>query len=134
MLFRFILFMVVMLFLGMAYGDYFWRSRILKRIFKVLAFDGPRASATEQISHYFCGMTIFAFFNMIASVVFHRPFDEADWFSYLIAALAGGLIKESADFIFDYFSKRKWHPRDSVVDLSFWILGGLTAPLLKFWL
>ena len=123
-----------MLFLGMAYSDYFWRFRAFKRVFKFLAFDGPRASATEQIAHYFCGMTVFAVFNMLACVLFNRDPIEVGWLSYSLAALAGGLIKEGADFTFDYFAKKKWKPRDSFVDLSFWILGGLTAPLLKAWL
>ncbi len=134
MLFRFILFMSVMIFLGMAYGDYFWRSRILKRIFETLAFDGPRASATEQIGHFFCGMTVFAMLNMVSTVIFNYPLEEPTPITYLFASAVGGLTKETADFVFDHVAKRKWHPRDSLVDFSFWILGGLTAPLLKLWL
>jgi len=133
---RFVLLLSVLFFLALAYFEYFWRFRFLKAVFIFFGFDGPRASASEQTAHYLAGMTIFAFLNLLSQIFLDRPVVvDPSWYIYVSAAVSIGVEKECAEFVLSRFRRsRKWSFRDSLADVFFWFLGGLTAPLLKMYL
>lgn len=95
--------------------------KYLNKFFEFLAFKS-KLEPTEQAVHYFLGMTL------VLPIAKYFALTGAGW--YILIALACSVVKETADVVFT----GHWDRRDSVVDTAFWMLGGLTTPLLRSFL
>ncbi|MBU1091548.1 hypothetical protein KKA27_01645 [Patescibacteria group bacterium] len=101
--------------------DSFCESKALEKVFGFMAFKS-QLEPTEQAVHYFLGMTL------VLPIAKYFALTGAGW--YILIALACSVVKETADVVFT----GHWDRRDSVVDTAFWMLGGLTTPLLRSFL
>lgn len=101
-----------------------WKNRHLRKFYFFLAFNQYEKTATSITAHYYLvGAQQFAHFSLgvFAGFVF-SPIAHP-----IIVTLVLGSLKECADVMFS----GKWEKKDSIVDLSFWILGGFASPLLE---
>ncbi len=129
---RILLFLAVGAFLAMAYLEYFWRFPRLVKVFKLFAFEGPGISAGEQWAHYCGGTMALAGFRLLGLGSIGSALGIE--YQYFLAALFGAIIKETLDLLSAILGNYRFWLHDSFVDISFWLLGGLTAPLLKMYL
>lgn len=127
---------IVLLILWPAVYAWFWRISWLAWFYRrMLDFRGF-LRPTEQAVHFGLGaaaLPVFWLLGRLLGLQFVGVWCVSVWPSCtaeawsVIAALFAALLKE----IMDVFVDGYWQPHDSIVDVCFWFLGGLTAPL--FW-
>jgi len=110
----------VVLFISTYYTGW-WKNKYLKKFYFFLGFDYYANQPDPETRHYYLvGAEQWAHFSIGIFVGLTFNSFLPTWLS----ALMVGIVKEILDVIFS----RAWHKRDSIVDVLFHTLGGLSAP------
>lgn len=101
-----------------------WKNKYLRKLFFFLSFNQYEKYPDSANHHYYLvGTQQWVHFSLGVFTGFI--------FNPLISPILTTLIIGVAKEIIDVLTSGKWHKKDSIVDLSFWVLGGFASPLLE---